>query len=406
MALYFQRIYHWVMWNVLSRIFVEGWLRPLYRFSLAPGSDPVPRPPFLVVSNHNTFFDPWIVGAYSWHPFNIMCNDDAFRASRVTTWYLESIGAFPKKKGAVDVTALKETMRRLRRGNAVCIFPEGQTSWDGETQLIHRGIEKIARQAKCAVLMARIRGNFLTRPWWARTGRTGRIVVTLQTVGAREVASLGDEALFEKIKTHIYQNDVKDPRNREVRFAGTRLAEGLERFVWICMHCGAEDTLAMSGDSITCSSCRSTWTMDAHCCLAAGSPDTRCLADLKDWSDEHRARVLATVSATGPDDLLTRSGDVMMQMNPGTGFADRGAGTLRLTKSTLAFTPGAPGGQPLSFPVGTIRDCVVQKKDLFELRAGDTLYRFRFDHRSPMKWVYYIRYLTGYDRFESQGFIG
>ncbi|MBD3321568.1 MAG: hypothetical protein GF350_10790, partial [Chitinivibrionales bacterium] len=131
--------YRWFMWNILSRPFVGGYLKPSYNHSLAPGSDRYPPPPFIVISNHNTFFDPWIIGSYCHSPFAIMCNDDAFRGPALQSWYLNSIGAFPKKKGSSDFAAMKKTITLLKAGYPVCIFPEGQTSWDGETQLIYKG---------------------------------------------------------------------------------------------------------------------------------------------------------------------------------------------------------------------------------------------------------------------------
>jgi hypothetical protein len=405
-----QRVYHWILWNVLSRLFVRAYLFPLYNFRKKNSSDHIPAAPFIVVSNHGTFFDPWIIGSFSYHPFNFMCNDDAFRASPTTVWYLNSIGAFPKKKGAADVRALKETLRRLRRKSAVCIFPEGQTTWDGETQLIHRGIEKIARQADCPIVMMRVQGNFLTKPWWARSIRKGRILVSIKVLSAGQIKGMSDDQAFEAMRSFIQQNDVKDPENLQARFSGARLAEGLERFVWLCMQCGAEDTLAMSGDTITCHACGSSWTMDAYCHLRAVKEGTRCLDDLRDWSAEHRVKVLAALSNPSRASQLTKSDNVAMQTLAADGytFVDRCKGTLSLSKEMLTFSREAPSvaGENLAVAVHDIRDYVIQKKDILEFRVGDTFYRFVFDHHSPMKWVYYLRYLNGYELLEKQGCLG
>jgi len=149
-------------------------------FFRSSGSEALPKPPFVIVSNHGTFFDPWIIGYFSRYPFAIMCNDDAFRGSPITRWYLNSIGAFPKKKGASDFKAMKKTMSSLAAGRPVCIFPEGQTSWDGETQLLYKGIEKIIRHGRVPLVMVRMSGNFLTKPWWADRIRKGRIECLFQ----------------------------------------------------------------------------------------------------------------------------------------------------------------------------------------------------------------------------------
>ena len=36
-----------------------------------------------------------------------------------------------KRKGASDAKAVRETLRRIRLGESVCVFPEGNTSFDG-----------------------------------------------------------------------------------------------------------------------------------------------------------------------------------------------------------------------------------------------------------------------------------
>ena len=249
LLLYF---YRWVMWNIFSRVFVRCYLWPLYHFRKSKDSQKIPRPPFVIVSNHGTFFDPWIIGCYSRHPFAIMCNDEAFSRGPVSRWYLNSIGAFPKKKGASDFKAMKKTISLLSAGYPVCIFPEGQTSWDGETQLIYQGIEKIVRHSGAGLVLTRVTGNFLTKPWWADFIRKGRIIVTYKTLGPEQIEALSDDELFNAMRAFIAHNDIKDPANGDALFSGCRLAEGLERFMWMCMGCGAEDTIAMSGDTICC----------------------------------------------------------------------------------------------------------------------------------------------------------
>jgi len=54
-------IYFWRYWFwQLSRLFVLLYIRPKFNFKLIKGSDKIPKPPFIMVSNHGTFFDPWI----------------------------------------------------------------------------------------------------------------------------------------------------------------------------------------------------------------------------------------------------------------------------------------------------------------------------------------------------------
>ncbi len=390
-------IYQWVFWNVFTRPFFVGlFLYRTYRFARTSASRPFPPPPFLVVSNHGTFFDPWIVGGYSRYPFGIMTNDDGFHGSRVSRWYLRTIGAFPKKKGTNDYRAMKTTLTLLRRGKPVLIFPEGQTTWDGETQPLYPGIEKLVRRAGCPLVSVRLQGNFLTKPWWAKTVRKGKIRVTFTVHPEETLRRLSDDELFDLIRRSIYQNDIKDPENRAIPFTGKNLAEGLERFVWICLGCGAEDSLVTSGDTVSCRLCGGSWRMDPYCRL---EPVTAGCRDLKDWAELHKDRVKRTIG-TRPE-TLTRSEGIVLQLEKSEHiFEEAGEGSATLLRDEIRFT--GPGFR-MSWPVAEIGDCVIQKKDIFEFRHGAFRARFLFSGKSPMKWIHYLRYIKGYEHCERQG---
>lgn len=393
--------------HVLSRpFFVWTFIDPKYRPRTEPGSDPLPKAPFIMVGNHGSFMDPWIIGRYSLAPVFYMCNDDAWRSSTVTQTYLDCIGAFPKKKGGADFRAIKTTLKILESGSPVCIFPEGQTSWTGETQLIYMGMEKLIKRAKVPLVICNLCGNFMIRPWWAESRRTGHVLVRVRVITPERIAAMSDEELFATVRDGIYQNEIKDPRNHAVAFRGENLTGGLDRVCWICMHCGVEDRLVMHGDDITCNACGRRWRMDAHFRLKAISESTTTLGDLKDWCDMQRQRVITAVGAAQPGVSLTSSDNVALETleSDGYTFAQRSRGTLAVTNERLTFTPSA-GAEALSFLLSEIHDTVIQKKDIFEIRVKDTYYRFVFNRHSPMKWVYYLRYLQGYAEAEARGYL-
>ncbi|MBD3392061.1 MAG: hypothetical protein GF418_08310 [Chitinivibrionales bacterium] len=388
-----------------NRPFVKGFMiRPL-NVTVDPDSDPMPRRPFVLVSNHANFLDPWMVGFQSRDALFIMMNDDGFRGSRMRRLYLHAVGAFGKKKGAHDYKAMKRTLNLLKGGFPVLIFPEGQTSWDGETQPIYSGVEKIIKRGRCPLVMMHLRGNFLTRPWWAEHSRKGKIVVKIKVLDAGILGSIPDPDLLETIKTYIYNNDIKNPENRAVPFTGSGMAVGLERFVWICKQCGAEDALVTGGNTITCTACSASWEMDARCVLTPRMPTIGPIGDLHDWTAWHKQEVKARVARARRGALLTESKDVLMQTEgPGGEFVDRITGTLSLYPEKIVFAPSDSGGAIVEWPLDTIEDYVIQLKDLFEFRNGKEYLRFLFRGHSPMKWIFYVRYMKGYDEIEERGY--
>lgn len=366
---------------------------------------PFPPQPYVIVANHGNFADPWMLGWYNKRGLSIMMNDDGFREGGMTSAYLKHIGAFPKRKGAHDYRAMKTTLQELRNGRSVLIFPEGQTTWDGETQPIHAGVEKIVKRAKCGLVTVRIRGNFLTKPWWAETPRLGMTRMKFNSYFPEQIAEMSDSQLLDTMKTDIYQNDVKDPDNLAYPITGKDLALGLERFLWICPHCRSEDRLATTGDDLTCRECDTTWRMDAHCRFEpAPQPNGTLLADLKDLADWHRTEVRKRIQAWDRKSLLTSSDSVVRQRLGEHGrFENVSTGNLRLVDDAVRYE--SQDGNSLTAPLSEIRDYVIQKKDVFEFAFDGQYHRFVFDHHSPMKWVFYLRYLNGYEECEKTGIL-
>jgi hypothetical protein len=294
---------------------------------------------------------------------------------------------------------MKTTLDLLKKGSPVCIFPEGQTTWDGETQLLYRGIEKLVKRAGCPLVAVRLQGNFLTKPWWAKSTRTGRISISTTVFTPEKIGAMSDDDLFSAMYRAIYQNDIKDPANLTIPFSGDDLAAGLERFVWLCLRCSAEDTLVSNGNAVTCTSCGCSIHMDAHCRLSVPSGAPLSCADLKDWAEFHKTFVKNRIAVCPAE--LTRSTEVVRQEeDERKRFIDRDRGTLLLSADRLRFESN---GNAIDLPVAEIENYVIQKKDILELDYKKTTYRFLFSGHSPMKWIYYLRYLKGFEECERQG---
>ncbi|HLV31130.1 MAG TPA: lysophospholipid acyltransferase family protein [Chitinispirillaceae bacterium] len=391
--------YRWIVWNT-SKLFIASCLKPTYRFRLTSKPPVYPKPPFVAVANHGTFFDPWIIGWYSPYPFSYMINDDGFRGRSISSWYLKNIGGIPKKKGASDYKAMKTTFQYLKKGNAVGIFPEGQTSWDGETQPVFPGLEKIVKKVNCNLVLIKLQGNFLTKPWWAKKTRNGRVLISFRQINSSQILKYSSDEIFDIYKEYITHSDIKDPQNLNYPFKGEQLAEGLERFVWICINCGCEDTLVTENNSIICTSCGKSWIIDAHCRLFPRSENTKSLHDLKDWSDWHKMKVKEKIKAK--PEVLTQSQNVILQTENEQGlFTNKAVGTLILSPNHLTFCSSS---QTYNWITDNLTNCVIQKKDIFEFSYENKLFRFLFDKKSVMKWIFYTRYLKGFEEIEKRGY--
>jgi 1-acyl-sn-glycerol-3-phosphate acyltransferase len=116
----------------------------------------------LLVSNHQSYLDPVLVGVQVFRPISYLAKSELFE-NPVFGWFIRGLNAFPVRQGAGDVGAVKETILRLQEGGALNIFPEGSRSEDGQLQPIEKGASLVIRRAKVPVVPVVIDGSF--RAW-------------------------------------------------------------------------------------------------------------------------------------------------------------------------------------------------------------------------------------------------
>lgn len=114
----------------------------------------------LVVSNHQTYFDPFWLCLPIHRKFRFMAWNKAFE------WFLigkmiKYLGAFPVSlEGAGTRKALVESLKSLRNGATLIVFPEGSRGFsDGKLLPFKPGAGRIAMEANVPILPVTIRGG-------------------------------------------------------------------------------------------------------------------------------------------------------------------------------------------------------------------------------------------------------
>lgn len=116
----------------------------------------------LLVSNHASFWDVFALGISVRRPLNFVARSSLFTPvlGRLITW----MGSFPIQRDGIGVQGFKETLRRLKRGGIVTLFPEGTRTPDGRLQELKPGISTLAVKAKVPVIPVGIAGTFEAWP--------------------------------------------------------------------------------------------------------------------------------------------------------------------------------------------------------------------------------------------------
>ena len=121
-----------------------------------------PRGGVLLVSNHQSYLDPVLLGVRVRRPLSYLAKSELF-GNRGFTWLIRSLGAFPVRQGSGDVGAVKQTIERLREGHALNIFPEGSRTDNGQMLPLEKGVALVIRKAEVPVIPVAIQGAY--RAW-------------------------------------------------------------------------------------------------------------------------------------------------------------------------------------------------------------------------------------------------
>jgi 1-acyl-sn-glycerol-3-phosphate acyltransferase len=157
----------------------------------------------LILSNHQSMFDPVLVGATLDRRLNYMARETLF-AHAPFRWLIQSVDAIPIDRDGLGLSGLKETLRRAKRGEMVLIFPEGTRSMDGEVARFKPGFSALAKRAKVPLLPVGIDGAYQAWPRdHAFPGLSTIHIHVGEPITAEEAAATDERELVVKAEQRI-----------------------------------------------------------------------------------------------------------------------------------------------------------------------------------------------------------
>ena len=212
--------------------------------------------PLLILSNHNTDLDPVLVGSASETHLYFVASEHLFRKGWISSVVEWAFGPIHRMKGSTDATAALDIMRRLRRGNSVCMFPEGNRSYTGLTGPVFPATGKLVRAAGATLVTYRMEGGYLATPRWGKKKRKGPIRGRIAGVYTREtLKSMTPESINGLIERDLFEDAFATQSVHGDVYKGKDLAEYLETALFICPKCGKAGHMHSLGDRFTCGEC-------------------------------------------------------------------------------------------------------------------------------------------------------
>ena len=157
----------------------------------------------LVCSNHQSYFDPVIVGSCCNRRLNYLARESLFQFF-LFGWLIKWFDAIPLQREGIGIGGLKETMKRLKRGESVLIFPEGTRTLDGELQPPQPGFCVLARRCRVPIIPVALDGAYQAWPKGRRYPRVSQVQVAVgPAITVEEVVQLTDDELVAEVSRRL-----------------------------------------------------------------------------------------------------------------------------------------------------------------------------------------------------------
>jgi 1-acyl-sn-glycerol-3-phosphate acyltransferase len=133
------------------------WFARLYRVELR-GCERIPAVgPVILVANHESMLDPWLLGLATPRPIRYMAKSELWRHPVVRS-LMEWFGTFPVSRGGGDLEAVRRGSELLAEGQVLGMFPQG-TCLPYRRRPWHRGAARLALSTGTAIVPVCIVGS-------------------------------------------------------------------------------------------------------------------------------------------------------------------------------------------------------------------------------------------------------
>ena len=212
--------------------------------------------PCLILMNHSSFIDLKIVSRIFYpKPYSIVCTSDGFVGKDLL---MRLIGCIPTQKFVSDVSLIRDMEYMLKeKKTSVLMYPEASYSFDGTATALPRKIGVLLKKLGVPVFTVINKGAFARDPLYnclqkrkVQVSAHVRCLATAQELKEKTVSQL-DEMLDEAFG---FDNFAWQQENGIVINEPFR-ADGLNRILFRCPHCGEEGKTLGQGIHLACQSC-------------------------------------------------------------------------------------------------------------------------------------------------------
>ncbi len=323
--------------------------------------------PCIVIPNHVTNWDPFLVAmSFPRKQLYFVASEHIFRLpvlSSLITWLL---GPIARKKGDSGADAVREILRHTKQGHSVCLFAEGDCTWDGHTGPVFPATGKLVRASGATLVTYRLEGGYFTSPRWGKGIRRGRM--RGHAVGIYSPQTLR-KMKGEEITALIQRDITEDAWARQseslVPYRGKSPAEQLETALFLCPRCRRVGTLVSRSSTLRCGSCGLEETFLPDGTFSPGDP----FSTVSQW-DRWQHEELAAGRFVHGEDLFSDPVASFRKILPGH-RAEKLDGSQLIQREDRLLCGG------LSLPLAEIESMAMVKRHILLFTWGRDYYELR-----------------------------
>ncbi len=254
------------------------------------------KPPYILLCNHNAFFDFYIMLA-AIAPYRGIfpaAVDDYIGREHL----LRIAGTVPKRKYTADISLLRNCRKALKENQIFGIYAEARYSLCGLTEVIPDAVGQLIKHQKVPVVVLNCKGHHIYDPFWGNHRKrhiTGIKATMTQIFTPEELKTASIDEISAKIKEAMYNDDFRWQSENRIKVTYKKRAEGLHKVLYQCPHCMTEYKMNSKNDTVYCEHCGKVWTLNEYGELVANSGDTE-FKFATDWYKWEREQVKKEVA--------------------------------------------------------------------------------------------------------------
>lgn len=184
-----------IKWIVRGAIYI--WVKIYYRAEII-GLENVPKEgPLIFCGNHRSYLDPPLLVATAKRDMKFLAKEELYKNKFLAFlgWVFEAI---PVKRDEKDISAIKTSLKDLKEGKCIALFPEGTRNGLEKGEKVKDGVSFFAVRSGAKVVPCGIKGG---------TKEHRKVTITYgKPLDYSKYKGSKDKEILEKITNEVMEN--------------------------------------------------------------------------------------------------------------------------------------------------------------------------------------------------------